>query len=664
MNKPIVRTVIVGFLAVAVMAAYVYRLMNIQIVQAYRYQEEIGDNVMYTQTIKGTRGEIVLRGGEPLAVNRMGYNVIIDMTAFPRDYARGNEILAELIRTFEELGEEWTDGLPISRTTPYRYETGRENEIASLKRNTNIIDFATAEDAMYWLVESYGLENYPQETARKIAGVRYEMARRGANPTRPHVFATDIQMSSVIQIKERSYKLAGVNVLESAVRIIENGTVAPHLVGLVGPIYEEELAALKEKGYAMDDVVGKSGSELAFEDMLRGKDGERTVVVDTNGAVVEAVETNPPVPGNTIVLSIDKDLQQTAQTALPKQIKYLNENAKPGEGQEANAGAVAVIECKTGRVLAAATYPTYDLNRYYQDYTRLAGDTELRPLYNRALFGTYAPGSCFKPVVATAGLGQGIITPSSTFPCHQVFQLPGSPQRFTCLSAHGAINVVNALRFSCNIFFYTTGNQLGIETVDRTAKEYGLGEPTGIELPEVTGARSNPASTLVAEETEWYPGDTLQSSIGQLYHSVTPLQLANYAATIGNRGTRMKLTVVDEIRDYSRDTVVKPFEPIVEARVSQPPEAFETVIEGLVAASRIGTAQATFGSYPIDVASKTGTPETAGLANSTFICFAPAEDPVVAVAVVIENGWHGYTGAPVARDMLDAYFGFPSAPAI
>jgi penicillin-binding protein 2 len=663
MNKPIVRTIIVGFLAVAVMAAYVYRLMNIQIVQAYRYQEEIGDNVMYTQVIKGTRGEIVMRGGEPLAVNRMGYNVIIDMTAFPKDYASGNAILAELIETFEGLGEKWTDGLPISQDTPYRYEAGRENEVASVKRNTGINDYATAEDAMYWLVESYGLKGYPQETARKIAGVRYEMVRRGANPSRPHVFATDIKMSSVIQIKERSYKLAGVDVLESAVRVNENGTVAPHLVGLVGPIYEEELAALKEKGYAMDDVVGKSGSELAFEGMLRGKDGERTVVVDAKGAVVEAVETVPPVPGNTIVLSIDQKLQQAAQTALAKQIKYLNENAKPGEGQEADVGAAVMVEAKTGRILAAVTHPTYDLNRYYQDYSQLADENGLKPLYNRALFGTYAPGSCFKPVVATAGLGQGIITPSSTFSCNQVFQLPGSPQRFTCLDAHGAINVVNALRVSCNIFFYNTGSQLGIEMVDRTAKEYGLGEPTGIELPERQGTRSNPASKLAAEETEWYPGDTLQSSIGQLYHSVTPLQLANYAATIGNRGTRMKLTVVDEIRDYSRQKVVKPFEPVVEARVNQPPEAFEPVIEGLVAASRIGTARGTFANYPIDVASKTGTPETSGLCNSTFICFAPAEDPVVAVAVVIENGWHGYTGAPVARDMLDAYFGFPSTSA-
>ncbi len=656
MNKPVVRAIIAAAVTVGIAVAFIYRLMNIQIVKLYRYGEDLGDTTRIAQVIKATRGEIVLSGGEPLAVNRMGYNVVIDYAAFPR--GRENEILFELISLFEKLGEVWTDGLPLSMTAPYRYSPNRDGEVSRLKSNLELNDYATADDAAYWLAEKYKLQEFEPAAARKIAGVRYEMERRGFNYSTPYTFATDIQMSSVIQIKERSYMLAGVDVAESAVRIHENGTLAPHLVGRVGPIYPEELETLKEKGYAMDDTVGKDGGELAFEDLLRGENGERTVILDGENRIIETVETTPPVPGNTVMLSLRKNLQETAFAALENQIKFLNETSEPGRGKEANAGAAAMVECKTGRVLASVTYPSYDINRYFEDYSILADADGLLPLYNRALMGTYAPGSCFKPIVATAGLGQGVITPTSTFPCLQVFQLPGSPQRFTCLNAHGNINVLGALRESCNIFFYNTGNRLGIDMVDKTAREYGLGEPTGIELPEMIGRRSNPESKLIAEDTEWYPGDTLQSSIGQLYHSVTPLQLANYAATIGNRGTRMKLTIVDEIRDYSRQNVVEPFTPVVGATVEQPAEAFETVVDGMVLASRVGTARATFGAYPVDVASKTGTPETSGLCNSVFICFAPAEDPEVAVAVVIENGWHGFTGAPVARDMMNEYFNF------
>lgn len=655
MKKFKIRAWIAALLMLAVMGIFVSRLMNIQIVDAETYKKEIGNRTLYTQVIKATRGEIVDRGGEPMAGNRMGYDVIIDKATFPR--GRENEVISNLIRLFESMGEEWTDNLPISREAPFEFLPDRGEDIARLKSFLEVHDYASAKDVLYWLDDRFGTSGYTPGEARKIVSVRYEMNRRGFAYNVPYTFATDIQISSVVQIKERR-DLAGVDVIESTVRIHPEGDVMPHLIGMIGPIYDEELEELLQKGYARNDIVGKSGVERAFEDYLRGQDGKREIFTNGSGQVMEAVERIPPVPGNTIVLTIDKDMQRYAQEVLEKQIKNLQQTAPAGQGREADSGSVIMLECKTGKILACATYPSYDLNTYSQDYSKLLNDP-LTPMVNRAVQGLYAPGSCFKPVVATAGLATGVIGEHSTFFCGQTFLLPNSPQRFTCLSHHGSLSVISALRVSCNIFFYNTGMRVGIETIDKTAQQYGLGEYTGIEIPDKQGQRSNPETKFRVEDgVEWYPGDVLQSSIGQLHHAYTPLQLANYAATIGNRGTRMKLTLVDEIRDYSQQTVIQPFVPEVADYVDAPPEAFETVVRGMVAASRTGTARAQFANYPIDVASKTGTPESIDLPNSTFICFAPADDPVVAIAVVIEKGWHGYTGAPVAKALFDRYFGY------
>lgn len=663
MNKPIVRTIISAVITLIIMALFTFRLMNIQIVEAETYKKAVGDSTLHKQVIKGTRGEIVDKNGEPLAVNRMGYDVIIDRASFPR--ARSNEIILELIELFESLGEKYTDNLPITTTAPFYYLSGRENDVARVKKFLNLNDYATAEDMMYWLEEKYktnaldenGEKIFTANEARKILAVRYEMERRGFDYPTPYTFATDIDISSVVQIKERSFILSGVDVIESTVRVIPDGTVAPHLIGLTGPVPAEDYEDLKAKGYALNDILGTSGAESAFEDILRGKDGTREIYRDASGQVVQVLESVSPVPGNTVKMTIDSELQRAAEEAFKRNLERLQTTTRPGEGKEADKGAVVVVECKTGKVLACVSYPAYDLTRYRQDYTELESD-ELSPLLNRALLGSYAPGSTFKPVVATLGLGNHLVDAGSTVLCTSVYMLPGSPQRFTCLGAHGSINVLNALRVSCNTYFYNTGYRGGIDLVDATAKQYGLGEYTGIELVEKHGQRSNPESKLIAEETEWYPGDTLQSSIGQLYHSFTPIQLANYAATIGNRGKRMKLTMVDEILDYSQQNVVKPFEPVVAETMPYSPEVFETVVNGMILASGPSGTALYLNNYPVTIASKTGTPETSGLCNSVFITFAPAEDPEIAIAVVIENGWHGFTGAPVAREIYDAYFGF------
>jgi len=651
-------------LFVVVLGIFVARLMSIQIVNAETYANMLNGQAISTQTVKATRGEIVDRNGKPLAVNRMGNDVVLDRAYLPPE--RQNEVIMELLYLFERLGERWTDNLPVTSAEPYQYKQGQDAEIERMKKLLDAQPYATAEDAVYWLVKRYKLEGFTPEEQRKIAGVRYEMEQRGYTWNVPYTFATDIDISSVIQIKERSYMLPGVTITESGVRIHPNSSIAPHIIGTIGPIYAEEYQELKLKGYAMDDRVGNAGIEKRFEDQLRGINGKREIHIDAGGAVVREVENEPPVPGNTLMLTLDNEYQLLGQEALERQIDWLRQNALSGQGKEAAAGAVVAVKCKTGEVLLAATFPSYDLNTFSQDYSELLAMTEERPLFNRAIQGVYAPGSTFKPTVGLAGLANGVIDESAMVSCQRVYTYYAPGYQPGCLGYHGGINVVNALRVSCNIFFYDTGRRVGIDNIESMAIQLGLGQATGIEIPEALGQISTPAAKKADPNNneDWFAGDVLQSSIGQMYNWYTPLQMANYAATIGNRGTRMKLTILHEVRDYAMNNVVVPLKPEVEAVVDAPPEAFETIVKGMVAASGYsGTAARYFGGYPVTVASKTGTPETANLPNSVFICFAPAEDPELAIAVVIEKGWHGYTGAPVAKEIFDKWFGLDKSGA-
>lgn len=652
-----------AFLCLIVAGVFTARLMDIQIINAHEYLRLLEGRHISTQTIRAVRGEIVDRNMNPITVNHMGYDVVLDRAWLP--VAIQNEVILSLMELCRNLNVEWTDNLPISMTQPYYILPERGPDMDRLRVFLNLQPYATAEDVMFQLVRRFDLDDFEPYQQRKLAGVRYEMAQRGfaLNVVEIYTFAPDVTREAAIRIKEHSYKLPGVDVIESAIRHHVNGLLAPHIIGTVGPIYREEFEELRELGYAMDDTIGRGGVERAFESELRGINGRREIHL-ARGSVITTVE-EPPIPGNTLVLSIDADMQLLLQQALANQIHRLQQTARPGEGREADSGAAVVLNVRTGEILAMATYPSYDLSTFRQDYARLSAETYLTPLLNRALQGEYAMGSTFKPVTALAGLNAGVVGTNTTIGCHRNFQVGNHV--FTCLGYHGHVSLNRAMAVSCNIYFYEVGRRIGIDAIDNAAAMLGLGVPSGIELPERPGRRSNPQTKQALMGEQWFEGDLIQSSIGQLLHSYTPLQIANFTATIANRGTRMDLTIVHEIRDYSQQRVVQPFQPRVASRMDVPVEAFEAVVASMVAASRPGgTAASIFGWYPIDVASKTGTPETAGLPNSAFIAFAPAQEPELAVAVIIEKGWHGFTSAPVARAVFDAYFGFerqaPPAP--
>jgi penicillin-binding protein 2 len=645
------RTLALCSAVLAVFVMYLLQLMRMQIVDGEWYKQLVSRGETKEQTVDAARGEILDRYGRPLAINVTGYNIVLDRAFLPAD--RQNQIILDLCRLLEESGEAWIDNLPVTRTAPFRFVEGYEDRVERLKKNIGVQPSATASDLLYWMAERYGLQDFTPQEQRTIAGIRYEMEQRGFNVEVRYTFAEDISIATVSKVKEHSYVLEGVDVRESSTRQYVSGRVAPHIIGYTGPIYREEYETLKGKGYALNDTVGKAGVELQFEDTLRGQPGKRTITMNAEGDVIDAVTEVEPVPGNSIILTIDSAMQEVALSAMERQIAYLNATAKEGEGKEADAGAVVAIECKTGDILVAATYPSYDMETFRTAYPSLL--TETQPLFNRALQGTYAAGSCFKPGVAVAGLAEGLIERDTVINCVHTYTRWQGYQP-TCMGYHGRINVLDALRVSCNYFFYELGFQLDIGRINHYASQFGLGQPTGIELAESVGALSSPETKAQVTGEEWYPGDVVQSAIGQSYNRFTPLQLANYAATLANRGKRMEAHIVKSIESYNFDRTLYAAEPTVAEVVDAPAEAFETVVEGMVRVSRSGSASRDFGSYFVDVAAKTGTPQTHEFPNSVFIAFAPAEDPELAVAVVIEEGWQGYTGAPVAKEIFDQYF--------
>ncbi len=666
-DSPALRLAIAGVLVGLIFTSFSLRLMSYQVVHGEEYKTRVQQGITSRQRVQPVRGEILDRYGRPFAVNQVGYDVIINVAYLPMEDR--NAVIQKMITMMESAGQQWIDNMPVSWESPFTFLEGPEyeNRIKQLKKSAgNLTADTTAQVTMENILEKYGLEKTMDlALARKIAGVRYEMERTGANSQNPYTFAVDIPIELVMKIKEYSFALPGIEIAQSTTRHYVDGDLASHVVGITGLINEEEYQQLDKSKYQYNDKIGKSGLEKAMEPYLKGSRGVREITTDAKGNVISSVEAEPAIPGNTVITTLDKDLQRVALLALEDQIKLMQQTLPEDEGGKANSGSAVVIKVKTGEVLAMANYPTYNLENYYSDYSTLVNDP-LKPLYNRAALGTYVPGSIFKPVVGLAGLSTGEITAEDTVNCTHIYT------RFTgyqpqCMGYHGEYNVMQALMVSCNIFFYDVGYRIGIDTFTEYARQLGLGVETGIEIEESTGRVSTPE---VFEELrknnsnpeKWQEGNVLQAAIGQLDNKFTPLQLAVYAATLGNNGVRMKPHLVKSIESYNMDETIEEIEPEVAYIMDVDKEHFETIREGMVLSSHDpvrGSSRYYLGSYPIQVASKTGTPEaSAEKLNATFIAYAPAQDPEIALAVVIEDGYSGQKCAPVAKAILDEYFGF------
>ncbi len=675
-----VRLVVLAVVFAVLMSIYLVALYKVQIIDGAEYYAQ-GENSVETKVrVPAARGNILDRYGRLLVSNSACNNLSINVTElFEQEDPNG--VILQLCRAVERFGDTYIDTLPITAAPPFEYtemsELQRNMLDAWLKANKMTRD-ATAVEIMAAMRARYSVgSEYSAEDARTVVGVRYEINNRYNINTTDYVYAEDVSMPLLTYLMEQD--IPGFKVTTSYVREYKT-QYAAHLLGYTGPVTQEEWEQYSGGGYELDAQVGKDGVEYAFEKYLHGVDGEAVVTSTLDGITVATTYTTEPDPGKHTYLTLDIGLQEVCEEALASHIEAINE-VRAQTNLEAElygtesiemvtGGALCVVKVDTGEPLALVSWPTYDAATMLDHYEELVADTNA-PLYNRALMGVYAPGSTFKPCTATALLAEKIISPLNTLVTMGQFtkyiDQGYAPECWifsTYKYTHGEINVVQAITYSCNYFFYYYGDQLGIDKMAYYAKLYGLGEHTGIELPEVTGQMSTQSFKEQYTGIRWFQGDTLQSAIGQSFTEFTPLQMAEYCAAIANNGTRHSAALLKEVRSYDYSRVLHQREDEVLSVVDVDPSIFDGLHYGMwgVIYDPASTLTDTWLDCSEIVGAKTGTAQRGeGLINNAmFILYAPYENPEIAMSIAVEKGGAGATLSPVARQVVDYYFSFHS----
>ena len=672
------RLVLLGVIFALLMSIYLVALYNLQIIEGAKYYSQGENSVVTEERVYAARGNILDRYGRVLVSNSACNNLTINITElFEQDDPNG--IILELCTAVERFGDTYNDTLPITMAPPFAY-----TEMSDLQRNmldawlkaNKMTREATAVEVMAAMRSRYNIgSEYTAEDARKIVGVRYEVNNRYNINTTPYVFAEDVSMPLLTYLMEQD--IPGFKVSTSYVREYKT-QFAAHLLGYTGPVTQEEWDMYADKEYELDAQIGKDGVEYAFEEYLHGVDGEAEVTSTIDGVTVATTYTKEPKPGKHVYLTLDIGLQEVCEGALAAHIEAINEvRAKTIEEAELygtestemiSGGAMCVVKVDTGEPLALVSWPTYDAATMLENYEELVADSNA-PLYNRALMGVYAPGSTFKPCTATALLAESIISTTQTLVTEgQYMRYVDQGYAPECWIysdykyTHGEINVAQAITYSCNYFFYRWGDELGIDKMSYYAKLYGLGEHTGIELPEITGQMSTQQFKEQYTGIRWFQGDTLQSAIGQSFTEFTPLQMAEYCAAIANRGTRHSAALLKEVRSYDYSQILYQRTAEIMSTVDVDDEIFDVLHYGMwgVIYDAASTLTDQWLSSNIIVGAKTGTAQRGeGLVNNAmFILFAPYENPEIAISIAVEKGGAGATLSPVARQVVDYYFSF------
>lgn len=633
---------VLSVLLVIVILTYTVRIYSVQVVNAEKYASTAGSVSVRKAVIKAPRGEILDCCGRKIAVNRDGYNVVFNK-AYVKDNL--NDVILALIRTFNESSVKWEDKLPLTETAPYAFEADSDSDKAKLIKTLDLAEYATADNCIKHLTQRYELEAYSESDRRAIMGVRYSMEISDFSISYPYTFAEDIPTELMRKISESCFMLDGVTVDVAPFREYADTSLAVNLIGTVGPIFEEdwdEGENYKAKGYSYSDKVGKSGIEKWAEEDLRGTDGEITYYIDSKGNILKSEVTKQPVAGKTVMLSLDRKIQRTVQDELASTVKSLQSS-----GGSCTAGAAVMINVNTGKIICAANYPTYDSATLGTDYDKLKNDKS-NPLTDRAFQGVYPIGSTIKPIVATAAMESGLYKNGEVINCVHTYNY-FSDYKPSCMHRHGNINLKTALSKSCNYFFFELGRRVGALTLTDYFKQFGLGVATGVEVDDSKGL-------LVQPKSNGFGGDTLQISIGQL-NAFTPLQLANYAATFANGGTHYRASLISKIVSYDMSETYDNCDPEVKNTIQISQNTLSAIKEGMLSVTVDGTGRAALSDYKIKVGGKTGTSQVENAVDhSTFIVFAPYDNPEIAISVVLEHGNSGYSSGLLVRQMLDAYF--------
>lgn len=662
------RSIIMAAAVVAAAFLCGIRLLQTQLVDGEKYLNMTKKTYVTDQEIDAARGQIVDVNGNVLNTNKIVYKINFQYT-FLVDGTE-NEIIYRVLTVLQKNGEKWNDSLPITNTEPYAFDESRGSSVEKLKTVLNVGSYSTVDNCIFQLYEKYGIsDKYDEKMRRAIAGVRYEMTIKDFSVNnQKFVFAEDIGEDTVSELKELGHLLRGVDITESWRRQYVDGDIAAHLRGTVGAISAEEYERLKDSGYTLNDIIGIDGVEQALENELRGLRGVRSITRGADGLAIKDEVTKEPVAGRSVMLTIDAEFQQLIQEALEYQIQYLRSSYSPSvRGKDCFAGAVVVLDVKTGGVLGAATYPTYDINDLIKDYDEVL-NRENAPLLNRALFGEYRPGSTFKTITATAGLAEGVITPTDKINCTYRYMYYAPSYTPTCLSYDhsGYIPVREAVRVSCNIFFYETARRLGIDRLAAWAERFGVGTTLGFELKMSPGQMS---SLELFEERgyEWYDGNIVQAGIGQCETALTPMHLAVQAMTIANNGVRYEPHIVKSVYNYDFTEKLYDKQPVVaddfsnegdmQTYMKEIREGMKQVARGQVYYSIPGAGYVNTYDYVgvgrNNVAIKTGTPQASeDVVNSTVIGFYPADNPEIAFGVYLEKGDYAKI---LAANVMQAY---------
>ena len=670
-RKTVVRRMILLIAAAcAVMGLFVLRLIFLQLVNGDDFKAQATNTTDYNFTVTAARGDIVDSSGRRIATSTTSYNVVLNKLLMgDRDL---DTMLQQIVELLRENGESWNDTLLIGQPDAAgHYEftdddtsTSDQKQLADMKDTLGLQQYATADDVMEMLVEKNNLQGFSLEWQRVLAGIHYEMDRQAFSNVNNFVMAENVSAATVATIKEHSLQLPGVEIVETSARSYEQSDIIPAVLGRVGKITAEKWKVtdsdgnvtypLREKGYNMNDILGISGLESAYEDELRGKDGVETITRNSDGVIVDTQLTTVPEPGHTVQLTIDSNFQRAVDKALAENIDMINRVYNTGDMKAAAAAAV-VIDVKDGGVLAASNYPSFDQNLYATNYSEYSSDPGL-PLFNRALQGLYTPGSTFKPAVAVAALDSGLINQYSTVFCNGVYNyFKDYHPKCTRHGHSGNIDVVTAIKWSCNIFFYDVGRRLTSDVYDAYAYKLGLGQRTGVEVSEATGRLTT------KNDSNYTASLDVQAAIGQGNTVVTPIQLATYAATLANNGVRYRTHFVKAILDTNTGEVLSETQPEVMDVIEGTGNTFELVREGMKQVP--STISGKISSYPIAIACKTGTPQRSETyapgkhyLNAMMVAYLPADDPEIAIGSSIEYGGYGARAGDLVVDIANAYF--------
>ena len=685
------RVVAFGLVIALLIALCVGTLYQLQILNGAAYYDASQNNNVTYPAVKAARGNILDRYGRVLVSNRECYNLVINTTRlFGDEVDDPNAVILEMVNIVEDSGAEFIDDLPITKSPPFEYTEMTDFQRTLLNAYFDDHDLAedtTAVELMSYFRTRYDIDNtYSAEDMRKISAIRYALNVRYAINTSSYTFVED---ASIDLISDIMGAVGSVIEVESSYVREYNTQYAAHLLGYIGAmtdVEQEQYMVGDNSGYNYDSMVGKDGVELAFESWLHGTDGKSRVTRNSEGTITSTVYEEDPVPGNHVYLTIDIQLQEAVERALENgiialQLERDQENAEsiangtPDEVREdIQGGAAVVVDVNSGNPLAIASYPTFDASQVYENYAEYL-NAEYDPLYNRATMGAYAPGSTFKPLVALAALSESIINTETRIDCEGIFSKYAdqgyAPECWIYTQeqlTHGNDNVSEAIRDSCNYFFYTIADMMGIDIMDEYAADFGLGESTGIEIAETTGNMANPDNHLNYDVDAWVYGDTVQAGIGQSDSLFTPLQLAEYCAAIANGGTRYSASVLKSVRSfdytrqlYSGETKVMSTVDSADynwAAVQYGMYLFTHDINGSSSEAYYAFNNYSYNGESIGVAAKSGTSQLGEdiTNNALFMCYAPYDDPEIAVAIVVERGRAGSALTNIAKDVLDAYF--------